>query len=130
MKQYNEQERTNKQRTSTTHEGLHTNATRGVRPTPKTRRVAIVVSRCPRSFSPHEMALEFVYWAEGVRRPSPQTPPGQGRVRGRLLRLLAPSHRRGWWLRWCLRTIAAGGGLSVALQALQLFRYLGSQAYA
>ena len=26
------------------------------------------------------MALELVYWAEGVRRPSPQTPPGQGRV--------------------------------------------------
>ena len=26
------------------------------------------------------MALELVYWAEGVRRPSPQTPLGQGRV--------------------------------------------------
>ena len=76
MKQYNDQERTNKQRTSTTHEGLHTNATRGVRPTPKTpSRRHRGESLSSFSFPPKRMALELVYRANGVRRPSPRGPP-------------------------------------------------------
>ncbi len=49
-------------------------------PTSRRHRAAVVLRFF---FAPHDMALEFVYWAEGVRRPSPQTPPGQGRVRRR-----------------------------------------------
>ena len=55
-------------------------------PTSRRHRAAVILRFF---FVPHEMALEFVYWAEGVRRPSPQTFPGQGRVRGRLSRLAA-----------------------------------------
>jgi hypothetical protein len=61
----------------------------GGRPThpPSCQRRAVDVLRLV--FPQHVMALEFVYWGWGVRRPSPQTPPGQGRVRRRDLPGLA-----------------------------------------
>ena len=126
MKQYNDQERTNKQRTSTTHEGLHTNATRGVRPTPKTpSRRHRGESLSSFSFPPKRMALELVYRANGVRRPSPRGPPaGVGSQRP-----FAACTRGDFAALHCPRQTQAAG-LSLALQALQLFRPPGSQAYA